>query len=140
MVKVRSGEMIDSLQFATNKGNVFGPYGGTGGGLRPDDCPPKGTTGYLSGISGSDVMIRSAPAIRNLRFKWTSLHTGQLPRDEGSALSMISTREERNEYFPDRSVIKARRRLKKEGDKLASSFKNLNFSKKKDTPKECSIS
>ncbi len=27
----RSGNSIDSLQFTTNKGNVFGPYGGGGG-------------------------------------------------------------------------------------------------------------
>jgi hypothetical protein len=31
LVEGRSGSRVDSLTFTTNKGNSFGPYGGTGG-------------------------------------------------------------------------------------------------------------
>lgn len=32
-VDVRSGQFVDQLTFYTNKGNVYGPYGGDGGTL-----------------------------------------------------------------------------------------------------------
>ncbi len=69
-VEPQAGWMIDSLTFFTNKGVQHGPFGGHGGDLGPEDCPPEGTNGYLAGVAGNSVYSYGAPAIRRLRFKW----------------------------------------------------------------------
>ena len=72
IVKVipKTGYMIDNLEFHTNKGKVYGPYGGSGGGLNDDDVPPEGRDGFLSGIRGDIVDVEGSLGITGLVFKW----------------------------------------------------------------------
>ena len=61
-----SGYMVDSLEFITNTGKSYGPYGGDGGG-RSVLCHPRGY-GYLSHISGSEALAQGSLGIVNLSF------------------------------------------------------------------------
>ena len=65
---VRSGFMIDSLKFITNKGQELGPYGGGGG--REYTEEPRGEYGFLSYISGSVVKTQEKLGITKLRLNW----------------------------------------------------------------------
>ena len=61
-----SGYMIDSLEFITNTGKSYGPYGG-GGGNQCVICHPRGS-GYLSHISGSEASSLGSLGIVSLSF------------------------------------------------------------------------
>ena len=61
-----SGHMIDKLEFVTNAGKSYGPYGGNGGG-RYVLAHPSGT-GYLSSISGCEELSQGSLGIVNLSF------------------------------------------------------------------------
>ena len=65
-----TGWMIDNLIFHSNKGRVYGPYGGPGGGLRDDDVPPENRNGFLAGVCGSIVRTQGSLGITSLSFKW----------------------------------------------------------------------
>eukprot|EP00794_Sanderia_malayensis_P007491 gene7491-8322_t len=71
IIKVISfaGFMVDSLEFFTNKGRNFGPYGGDGGGKQ---AHPPGSKhgGYLSFVSGAEAMTQGALGIVSLVFHW----------------------------------------------------------------------
>ena len=63
-----SGYMVDNLTFITNKGNMYGPYGGDGGGQRTLQ-PPK-EQGYLSYLSGYEANTQGSLGIVSLAFHW----------------------------------------------------------------------
>ena len=67
---VFNGWVIDALTFYTSTGRVFGPYGGTGGGERPDNVPPENRRGFLHGIQGTVVRFMEGPAFTAFSFKW----------------------------------------------------------------------
>ena len=66
-----TGWLIDSLQFETNFGRSFGPYGGTDGGER---CfQPKSSKSYLVGLKGCVSDNYGHLYVRRLRFAWASV-------------------------------------------------------------------
>ena len=65
---VRSGWMIDSLKFFTNKDQELGPYGGDGGSEYTEE--PRGEYGFLSYVSGSVVKTQEKLGITKLRLNW----------------------------------------------------------------------
>ncbi len=66
----RTGWMVDSLSFLTNKGRTFGPYGGPGGAHRMDDAPPLECKGFLAGVKGAVVDSQGTLGITSLSFIW----------------------------------------------------------------------
>jgi hypothetical protein len=64
-VRGRSGQFIDQLIFFTNKGRVFGPYGGAGGTPFSESAPTGQKLGAIYGRSGS--------AIDSLFFAWNPI-------------------------------------------------------------------
>ena len=66
-VEICSGWVIDSLKFVTGKGNVFGPFGGDGGGSRTISNSSKS---YLHSIRGASVRTQSWLSVVDLHFEW----------------------------------------------------------------------
>ena len=65
---VKSGYMIDSLKFFTNKDQELGPYGGGGGSEYTEE--PRGEYGFLSYVSGAVVRTQEKLGITKLRLNW----------------------------------------------------------------------
>ena len=76
-----SGYMVDSLEFITNTGRSYGPYGGSGGNQRIL-CHPDGF-GYLSHISGSEADSLGSLGIVSLSFHFV-LCPEPVYRDNGN--------------------------------------------------------
>jgi hypothetical protein len=66
--EVRSGWMVDSLMFFTNKGQGLGPYGGDGGTKYTEE--PKGEYGFLSYLKGTVVNAQDKLGIAKLQLIW----------------------------------------------------------------------
>ena len=66
--EVRSGWMIDSLRFFTNRGRELGPYGGDGGNEYTEQ--PRGRYGFLSCVRGAVVTAYGKLGITELRLIW----------------------------------------------------------------------
>src|SRR6218665_2369006 len=70
-INARAGWMIDQLEFTTNHGNVFGPFGGYGGSSdRYSTSDYSSISGYLAYITGTVDNTDSELAVRNLSFVW----------------------------------------------------------------------
>ena len=69
--QVNSGWLIDQMTFKTDKGRVLGPYGGDGGGERPEEEPIKARGfGYLVGINCELAYTQGRYALTGLAFRW----------------------------------------------------------------------
>lgn len=66
--EVRSGWMIDSLTFFTNKGKELGPYGGTGGDEHIEQ--PEGEYSFLSYLKGTIVLTQQKLGLTQLYLIW----------------------------------------------------------------------
>ena len=81
-VEIRSGWMIDSLTFYSNKRDTdgspksYGPYGGNGGSSSSET--PLGSFGYLAGVAAAIVHSQGEEGITRLQFAW---RTYVLPGD-----------------------------------------------------------
>ena len=72
--------MVDNLEFITNTGKSYGPFGGGGGGKRVL-AHPRGP-GYLSHVSGSEAFTQGSLGIVSLSFHfvfWSQ--PGDIPED-----------------------------------------------------------
>ena len=93
-----TGYMVDSLEFITNTGRSYGPYGGDGGGERIL-CHPGGS-GYLSHMSGSVVSAQGSLGIASLAFHFVLCPEPGCKHDyEDEALRSVTTSEEENEEY-----------------------------------------
>ena len=96
-----SGYMVDNLEFITNTGRSYGPYGGDGGGRRIL-CHPGGS-GYLSHVSGSVVSAQGSLGIASLVFHFVLCPEPGYKRDPGyyqedyEHLRSFTSSEEENE-------------------------------------------
>ncbi|KAL9979948.1 hypothetical protein ACROYT_G008471 [Oculina patagonica] len=81
-VEARSGWMIDSLTFYSNKRDTdgkpksYGPFGGDGGSFHSET--PSGSFGFLAGVAGAVVDSQGEEGITRLQFAW---RTYVLPGD-----------------------------------------------------------
>ncbi|XP_059141363.1 ectoderm-neural cortex protein 1-like [Physella acuta] len=66
---IRSGWLIDSLSFTTNKRKNLGPFGGNGGNEYSESAA-SGTLSYLYDICCDTVITEGSKAIYNLMFRW----------------------------------------------------------------------
>lgn len=68
VVKViaNSGYMIDKLEFVTNAGKTYGPFGGDGGGVHELEHPDG--KGYLSHVSGCEALTQGSHGVVSLAF------------------------------------------------------------------------
>lgn len=67
-INARNGWLIDQLQFVTNRGNTFGPYGGPGG--LPLTLKGSSRGAFLSYVKGTVDVTQKKTAVRKLRFVW----------------------------------------------------------------------
>ena len=65
-----AGWMIDGLGFGTNKGRIFGPWGGLGEPREAKILKAPGKSGYLSHFVGVVESTKGKRAVRHLRFVW----------------------------------------------------------------------
>jgi hypothetical protein len=65
-VDYRSGERVDAISFKTNKGKVYGPYGGGGGTAGAFPVTPGEKLGCMAGRAGSsiDALVLSSTGLR----------------------------------------------------------------------------
>jgi hypothetical protein len=88
-IDIGAGFLIDSLTFHTNKGDVFGPYGGTGGATSSDT--PQGGSGHLAGISGTIVQTQGLQALTKLRFTWACPVAPPAPSYQESSVFAVTS-------------------------------------------------
>jgi len=73
-LELRSAWWVDNVKLTTNKGKVFGPWGGEGGEeRRPHRQIRKGVNSrhvYLDGLRGHVVQAQGGACINRLSFKW----------------------------------------------------------------------
>lgn len=72
LVRVRSGALIDMLEFRTRDGRIYGPYGGTGGREHIECAKDHGTADHLSYVSGLVADTEEGPSIIKLQLHWSS--------------------------------------------------------------------
>lgn len=68
-VTIGSGWLIDRMGFETNKGRIFGPFGGSGG-SEHSESRPVSPMSYLYDINCDDVVTQESEAIFNLQLRW----------------------------------------------------------------------
>ena len=87
-VIANSGYMVDNLEFVTNTGKSYGPYGGDGGGRRILEH----RTGYLAYISGWEVLTQGSLGIVSLSFHWmhSPVSESENESDSNSRSSSVS--------------------------------------------------
>ena len=70
-IHLRSGYYIDAFGLKTNEGQVFGFYGGTGGGMHLNiDKQFEGRQYFIDGIRGKVVQTNGGPAICDVELKY----------------------------------------------------------------------
>lgn len=75
-VVMRFGYVVDSLEFHSNMGHKWGPYGGRGGyECKEIICQPQISKGFLGTISGSVVKSQGYDLIRYVSFVWGCLNS-----------------------------------------------------------------
>lgn len=82
-VGLRCGWMIDNLEFFTNLGRTFGPFGGLGGLERT--AAPHRAEGYLHSFDGKEVFTRGELGITCLSFRWVAYYRGSVELLEKAA-------------------------------------------------------
>ena len=93
-----SGYMVDNLEFITNTGKSYGPFGGGGGGKRVL-AHPHGP-GYLSHVSGSEAFTQGSLGIVSLSFHfvvWSQ--PGDIPEDADNESPCNSSSSYDDDYY-----------------------------------------
>ena len=91
-----SGYMIDRLEFITNKGKSYGPYGGDGGGQRIHTI--TGGNGYLSFVSGAEAMTLGSLGIVSFSFHWMLYDFKGMLREREGGLTPSVTLDDYDAY------------------------------------------
>lgn len=98
--EVRSGWMIDSLKFFTNKGQELGPYGGTGRDEHIEQ--PEGEYSFLSYLKGTVVRAQQKLGITQLCLIWKEfLVDGSDRHNKHDKESIVSSSRESSDIESD---------------------------------------